>query len=337
MLQKIIALLMLLTMMTACGQNTTSPSTETDTTPDNSTSEEPVSIQLGVGYIPNVQFAPYYVAKAKGFFADEGLDVSLEHGFETDFVALTAKGDREFAVASGDQVILSRAQGLPIVYVMKWYERFPIAIMAPKDSGIDSPEALTNHTVGIPGPFGASYVAWKALLYATGVDESSIDLESIGFTQAEAVSTGQVDAAVVYIANEPIQLSQQGIELNIFEISDYIDLVSNGIVTNETVIKENPELVQRMVRASLRGLQYTIDNPDEAFDIVRQEVAEITDEDAPTQRMVLDASIELWKTDQFGKTSPEYWVKSIEFMKATGLLEGDVDIDRLYSNDFVTN
>ncbi|MDM8529067.1 ABC transporter substrate-binding protein [Anaerolineales bacterium HSG24] len=323
MIQKITILLALLIMITACGQNTAQPSAQEN------------SIQLGVGYIPNVQFAPYYVAQAKGFYADEGLDVSLEHGFETDFIALTAKGERYFAVASGDQVILSRAQGLPIVYVMKWYERFPVAIMAPKNSGIDSPKDLANHTVGIPGPFGASYVAWKALIYATGLDESTINLESIGFTQAEAVSTEQVDAAVVYIANEPIQLSQQGIDVNVFEVSDYIDLVSNGIVTNETLIQENPELVQAMVRASLRGLQYAIDNPDEAFEIVRQEVTAMTDEDAPTQRMVLDASIELWKTDQFGKTSPEHWVKSVEFMKETGLIENDVDIERLYSNDFV--
>ena len=335
MFQKILVLLALLITITACGQNTAQPSV--DTNHDNSTQEKSVSIQLGVGYIPNVQFAPYYVAIAKGFYADEGLDVSLEHGFETDFVALTAKGERSFAVASGDQVILSRSQGLPIVYVMKWYERFPVAVMAPKDSGIDSPEALANHTVGIPGPFGASYVAWKALLYATELDEATVNLESIGFTQAEAVSTGQVEAAVVYIANEPIQLSQQGIDVNVFEVSDYIDLVSNGIVTNETLLQENPELVQHMVRASLRGLQYTIDNPDEAFEIVRQEITEMTEEDAPTQRMVLDASIELWKTDQLGKTSPEHWIKSVEFMKETGLLEGEVDIDSLYSNDFVTD
>src|SRR5262245_4007816 len=63
-------------------------------------------VRLGVGYIPNVQFAPLYVAQKKGFFANEGLEVEIQYGFEDDFVALAAQGEREFAVASGDQVIL---------------------------------------------------------------------------------------------------------------------------------------------------------------------------------------------------------------------------------------
>ncbi|MDX1524398.1 MAG: ABC transporter substrate-binding protein, partial [Anaerolineae bacterium] len=96
-------------------------------------------LDVGVGFIPNIQFAPFYVAQAKGFFAEEGLDVALEYGFENDFVALTAQGERQFAVASGDQVILAGAQDLPLVYVMKWYERFPVALMALSDSGIDAP------------------------------------------------------------------------------------------------------------------------------------------------------------------------------------------------------
>src|SRR5690606_14690052 len=163
-------------------------------------------IDVGVGFIPNIQFAPLYVAQAKGFYAEEGLDVTMEYGFENDFVALTAQGERQFAVASGDQVILARAQGLPLVYVMKWYDRFPVAVMALAVTGIDSPEKLAGHSVGLPGLFGASYVAWQALAYATGLDAGSVDLQEIGFTQAEAVSQKQVEAAVIYIANEPIQL-----------------------------------------------------------------------------------------------------------------------------------
>lgn len=323
MIYKSIYLLLILVTVVSCGQETTHPKLE--------------KIELGVSYIPNVQFAPFYVAQAKGFYADEGLDVYLEYGFETDFVTLTAKGERQFAVASGDQVILGRAQKLPLVYVMKWYERFPVAVIAPKSSGITSPVELANHSVGIPGPFGASYVAWQALVYTTGLDDSTVTLESIGFTQAEAISTNQVDAAVVYIANEPILLSQQGIEVNMFEVSDYIDLVSNGIITNETVVKENPELVRRLIRASLRGIQYTIEHPDEAFEISRQVITDMTDEDAPTQRLVLDVSISLWKSEHLGITSSQAWSDSVNFMQEVGMIDTKLDVETLFTNEFVEN
>jgi NitT/TauT family transport system substrate-binding protein len=292
-------------------------------------------IDLGVGFIPNVQFAPLYVAQAKGFYAEEGLEVALEYGFENDFVALTAQGERQFAVASGDQVILARAQELPVVYVMKWYQRFPVAVMALAEAGIASPEDLEGRSVGIPMLSGASYVAWKALVYANQIDESSIDLQVIGFTQAATISEGRVDAAVVYIANEPVQLTRAGKELNVIQVSDYMDLVSNGLITNETVVRENPDLVRRLVRATLRGVEYTIAHPDEAFAIARQAVPEITDADAPVQRAVLEASIALWRSDAPGVSDPQAWAKSVEFMQATGLVEAPVEVDSLYTNEFV--
>ncbi len=337
----LILTILTLLILTACGPAagpvpvTTNPADTATEAATPAPPDELTHIDLGVGFVPNVQFAPFYVAQARGFYAEEGLDVALEYGFENDFVALTAQGDRQFAVASGDQVILARAQRLPVVYVMKWYQRFPVAVMALAESGIDSPKDLEGHSVGIPGLFGASYVAWQALVYATGLDDTTIRLESIGFTQAEAISQGQVDAAVVYIANEPVQLTQAGKEVTVIEVSDYMDLVANGLITNETLIRDNPDLVRRMVRASLRGLEYTIAHPDEAFAIARQFVPEITDDDAPVQRAVLDASIPLWRSDQLGVSDPQAWADSVTFMVATGLIESSVDVESLYTNEFM--
>jgi NitT/TauT family transport system substrate-binding protein len=297
--------------------------------------QEIQKVRLGVGYIPNVQLAPLYVAQKKGFFADEGLEVEIQYGFEDDFVALAAQGEREFAIASGDQVILAHAQGLPITYVMKWYQRYPVALMIPAAEGVTNPSELSGKKIGLPGFFGATFVGWKALVHATGLDESSLTVEDIGFTQAAAVQQGTVDAAMVYIANEPVQLRNQGIEVNVFEVSDYIDLVSNGLVVGDKLMAENPELVGKMVRASLRGLDYTLANPDEAFDIVREVIPEMTEEEAPTQRQVLDVSLELWQSDQPGVSSQEDWQASVDFMAKTGLLEKAVETQKLYTNQFV--
>lgn len=314
-------------LVAACGQ-----------TPAAEPAQPPPSLQkvrLGVGYIPDVQFAPLYVAQQNGFYAAEGLDVQIEYGFENDFVALAAQGEREFAVASGDQVILARAQGLPIKYIMKWYQRYPVALMMLAEKGIAQPADLSGKKVGLPGFYGANFIGWKALVYAAGIDEKDVTVQEIGFTQAAAVQQSVVDAAMVYLANEPNQLRAQGLDIKVIEVSDYIDLVSNGLVVGEKLMADNPDLVQRMTRATLRGLTYATANPDEAFAIARQVIPEITDDMAPTQRKVLDASVELWKTDRPGFSEAQHWQDSVDFMAKTGLLETTLPADQLFTNQFI--
>jgi NitT/TauT family transport system substrate-binding protein len=299
------------------------------------TSSALTKVTLGVGYIPDVQFAPLYVAQQQGFYAEEGLEVEILYGRENDYLALAAQGEMDFVIASGEQIILARAQELPVTYVMTWYERFPVAVMAPATSGIMEPDDLIGKKVGLPGFFGANFIAWKGLVYATGLNENDVTLQEIGFTQAAAVQQGLVDAAVVYIANEPNQLRSQNIEVNLIEVSDYINLVSNGLVAGDRLIADNPDLVQRMVRGTLAGINDTIARPDEAFAVVRQVIPEITDEAAPTQRQVLASSIELWQKDKLGVSDPQAWQESVQFMSETGLLEKPVEPESLYTNQFV--
>ncbi len=292
-------------------------------------------VRFGVSYIPNVQFAPLYIAQHKGFYADEGLKVDLEYGYESDFVSLAAQGSREFAAASGDQIILARSQGMPITYVMKWYQRYPVGLMFPASKKINTLKDLDGKRVGLPGFFGATYIGWKALLYGSGLDEKQIAVKQIGFNQAAAVQQNLVDAAMVYIVNEPIQLRSSGMAVDVIEVSNSIDLVANGLAVGDKLIQSDPELVRRMVRATLRGIIYAVNHPQEAFAISRRAIPEITDSTAPIQRKVLHASIDLWKTDAYGISDRKSWQESVSFMKKTGLLRKPVDVDSLYTNQFI--
>jgi NitT/TauT family transport system substrate-binding protein len=298
---------------------------------------EPVKVALGLGFIPSVQFAPFYVAQEKGFFAEQGLDVQFQHGMETDFLKLVGVNQMQFAVGSGEQVILGRSQGLPLTYALAWYNQFPVAVMSLAEQGLDTPQALEGQRVGIPGMFGASLVAWKALVYAAGLDESQVKLESIGFTQAAAVSEGRVDAALDYVTNGPVQLRLAGKEVNVLRVSDYIDLPSNGLITNEQTIAESPDLVQRMINATLAGIRYTLANPDEAFAISLRAVPEAGGDNEAANRAIFDASLALWRADdaELGLSDPAAWQEASDFMSEMGLIDSDVPSEGIFTNQFV--
>jgi NitT/TauT family transport system substrate-binding protein len=295
----------------------------------------PTKVTLAMGFIPNVQFAPFYVAVHQGYFADENLEIEFDYGMETDLLNLVGTDALQFAVASGDQVILARGQGLPVVYVMTYFQRFPVAVVSLEDVPLENPEDLIGRSVGIPGLWGASYIGWLALLDAAGIDEGDIKLESIGYTQVASLTEDQVDAAVVYAANEPVQLRQAGYEPHIIYVADYMNLVSNGIITNEKTIAEQPQLVAGLVRAVLRGLRYTIEHPEEAFEICLEYVPEAGGENRDTQLAVLQESIKFWQSDKLGYSDPFAWEMSQEFMLKAGLAETETDPGTMFTNEFV--
>ena len=295
----------------------------------------PTKVTLAMGFIPNVQFAPFYVAVNKGYFAEENLEIEFDYGMETDLLNLVGTDALQFAVASGDQVILARGQGLPVVYVMTYFQRFPVAVVSLEDVPMEEPQDLVGRSVGIPGLWGASYIGWLALLDAAGIDEQDVKLESIGYTQVASLTEGQVDAAVVYAANEPVQLRQAGYDPNIIYVADYTNLVSNGIITNDKTIAERPELVGALVQAVLRGLRYTIDHPEEAFEICLEYVPEAGGENRDTQLAVLKESIKFWQSDELGHSDPAAWEMSQDFMLQIGLAETETALDKMYTNDFI--
>jgi NitT/TauT family transport system substrate-binding protein len=297
---------------------------------------EPLThIRLPVGYVANIQFAPFYAAMEKGFFKDAGLEVELDYSFETDGVKLVGAGELPFAVVSGEQVLLARAQELPVIYVAAWYQKYPISVVSKREAGIVSTQDLKGRTIGLPGLFGANYIGLRALLFSAGLSESDVNLEEIGFNQVELFAAGKQDIVVGYTANEPIQLKAQGFDVTELRVSDSVDLAANGILASENVIAEDPKLVNAFVGAFLKGVSYTAENPDEVFKLSAAYIPNFADLDQKVQKEILATSIELWKTDRPGYSDPQAWKNMYDVLLKMGLVTDKLDLTKAFTNSFI--
>jgi NitT/TauT family transport system substrate-binding protein len=300
-----------------------------------SVGEKQQEVRLLLPFRPDVQFAPFYVAVERGYFADEDLDVYFEHLPENEAVTIVGAGEAPFAVVSGEQVLLARAQNIPIVYVLAWWQDYPVAVAYPVESDIDSIDDLVGKKIGIPGLYGASYIGFRAMISSAGILESDTNLDSIGYNQVEAMLAGQEDAIVVYANNEPIQLEAQNFPVKLFRVADYVHLSSNGLISSERVIADDPDLVRSMVAATLKGIEDTIEDPEAAFEISKGYVEGLDQANQTVMLGVLRESTLFWQADQLGRSNPDAWENMYTILLEMGLLEGELNLQEAFSNAFL--
>jgi ABC-type nitrate/sulfonate/bicarbonate transport systems, periplasmic components len=334
--RSLIAILLLTGLLLSACSATASPTpTTTSTTAATAEAAALVKVKLPVGYVPDIQFAPLYVAIEKGYYRDAGLDVSIDYSMENDNTVLVGTGALDFAIVSGEQVLLARAQKLPVVYVMSWYHQYPVGIVTKTASNIRTVADLRGKKIGIPGLYGTSYIGAIALLDSAGLKQSDVTLDSIGYNQVAALVADKEDAVVIYSANEPLQLAKQGVDYTLFKTSDAVELVANGLITNEKTLKDNPDLVKKMVAATLQGIDYASQHPDEAFQISEKYVPNLATSDKQLQMQILLNSIDQWKTTTPGMTDPQAWQNMQSILLKMGLLSTPLDLNAAYSNSYV--
>src|SRR5947208_2839690 len=320
-------LFFLLTMMlAACGGTSTSVGT------GSSTATSLKNVSIGLGYIPNIQFAPFYVTQSKGYYKAAGLNVTFHHGFVNDVIGSMVLGHDNFVFATGDEELVARSKNIPVVDVATIYQKYPVSLIVPANSSIRTLADIKGHTIGEPGPFGATYVGLLALLHYAHLSLSDVHVQSIGFTQVTALLQHRFDAVVGYSNNEPLQLQKQGLAVRTFDVSDYQPLVSNGILTSEDTLRNHPQMVKAFVQATIKGLKDVIATPAGAVQISKSYIPGMNVENATS---VLQATIPIWQGNgqvQLGYNDSATWQAMTQFLVAMKIIPSIQDVSSAYTN-----
>ena len=288
------------------------------------------NLSIGLGYIPDIQFAPFYVAQSKGYYREAGLNVTFHHGIVNDLIGSMVLGKDNFVFASGDEVLVARSKNLKVIDVSTIFQKYPVSLIVPANSPIKTLADLKGHTIGEPGPYGATHIGLLALLYQAHLTPNDVHIQAIGFTQVAALLGHRVDAVMGYSNNEPLQLRKQGFAVRTFDVSDYQPLVSNGIITTEDTYNKQPQLVQNFVKATLKGLQYVIANPADAVQISTSYVPGMDTAKAMT---VLQATIPIWQGNgRLGYNDSAAWQSMEQFLVAQNIIPSGEDFSTAYTN-----
>ena len=333
-LSSLIALL-LVACFPAAAPATTAPAAP-NTAPHGTT-----HIQVALGFVPSVQSAPYYAAQDKGYYAAEGLDVDLKYGSIQNLLKQVSDGSIEFASVSGDSLMPQKQQGVDVIYVMTFWTKNPIGalgIAGNNNPPLKSPADLKGKNLGISAPNSSTHFALKALLQMANLNEDDVKVTAIGTTEVEALIQKRIDAAMTFLPNEAAQMKSLGYGVDTIAVYDYLKLVPPGVATGSKTMNERADMVQRFVRATLRGLKDTLDNPDAAFASSLKRMPELTPETQPLQRDVLRATLDYYKPVQgrtLGATEPDAWPATQDFLKSIGVVNQSLDPSQYYTNKFV--
>jgi putative riboflavin transport system substrate-binding protein len=300
-----------------------------------------VPLKVGLGYIPSVQFAQFYLADQAGYYADEGLDVAFQNEIDANLVPKVGQGDVDLGMSDGTSVIPAVSQGIPIRYLATVYGRFPSIVFGKASSGIKTAADLKGKKIGIPARYGSSWVMLQALLASADLTPNDVEIvEYPDFGQGVAVDQGVVDAATGFANNEPVVLARSGTEVFVLRIDDITALPGPGLIASTATIAAKRDAVAGFVRATLRAMKEIVTEPAKGLDATIHAVPELG-QDRELQAAILAATIETWQrpgssgVDGLGAIDRAGWEASVKFMTELKLVPKPVTVGDLVVEDFV--
>jgi len=304
----------------------------------------PDKVKLQIKWVPQAQFAGYFVARDMGYYADENLDVQIVPG-GPDIVSeqQVANGQADFGVDWVASFLAFRDKGLPLVDVAQVYQSSGLMLVSRKSANITTPETLKGRNVGVW--YGGNEFEFLALMDKLGYDpDKDLNVIKQGFTM-DPFLAGQMDAASAMTYNEYNVVLEAGVspdDLNVLRYNDLgVGMLEDNLFTSEDMVANKKDLVQRFVRASLKGWQAAIeDQPDAVNTVMKYVEPASTTLDHQTRMMSEVAKLVLppgMTDDQIGLMDPARFLTTADIAYKFHVINSPADPAKAYTNEFVLN
>jgi two-component system sensor histidine kinase EvgS len=293
--------------------------------------KEAVSIQLKWKH--SFQFAGYYAAIEKGYYADEGLSVTLkERSSKQNYIQAVVDGDAEYGISDSSLVVV-RLQQKPVVLVTQIFQYSPLVLISHRDSNITTPYDFIGKKL-MYAVNGTGDTPFKALILKT---IGSFDkIKTSPFTTYQDFIDRKVDVTSAYSTSQPYWLKKQGIEVNIIDPKSYgIDFYGDNLFTTQSEIKNHPLRVSKMKKATIKGWKYALAHPEEIIDIILKKYAPNKERDAlefearSTYQMIMPDFINL------GSFREEKYTRVVKTYKQLGIVSQATIPNDFYYHDHV--
>lgn len=314
---------------------------QSGTTPQDNNSEKSLEkITVILDWVPNTNHTGIYSALEQGFFAEEGLTVEIIQPADGGSAELVAAGQGEFGISYQEQVTYARTAAAPLPI------KAIAAIIQNNTSGFASPAAKNILT---PKDFeGKKYGGWgspmeeatlKAVMEIAGTDFNQLEMVDIGAADFFTSVERHVDLYWIYYGWDGVAAELRDYEINFMllqEIDPALNFYTPVIITNEALIANNPELIERFMRAASKGYEFAIENPEGAAADLLKHVPELEEEMVIASQKYLAAEYK-GNASRWGEMKQEIWETYANWMYERNLLEGKLDAVEAFTNDFLPN
>ena len=296
----------------------------------------PDEVKLQLKWLHQAQFAGFYMAQEKGYYAKENIKITfLEGGQNVDIAGNVLSGKADFGIVTPEDILINRSQGLPLTALAAIYRRSAVVFAASADSGIVRPSDFKGKTVAAVGKGGVMEfeLQLRAMMRKLKIDITKVNIVTYDPEYASFYS-GKTDITAAYFTGGIIKMRKKGIKLNLIWPGDYgVNFYSDTLITTDRLISENPDLVTRFLRASLKGWQDAIEDYRQAVAVTLKYTH---DKNPDIQTSMMEAMLPLVHTgdDRIGWMKPETWHEMYGTLLAQGLLEKPFDVDQAYTMQF---
>ncbi|TQV73170.1 PAS domain S-box protein [Aliikangiella marina] len=226
-------------------------------------------VTLQLKWFHRFQFAGYYAAKQQGYFEDEGLDVEIKlQRLDISAVDGVLQGEADYGVSDAS-LLLERSKGKPVVLLKQVFQHSPLVLIAQRELANELPGSLRGKKLMIE-PSNSDHAPVLSMLEESLGGLSTVEVVPYDFKTDQFINR-EIDAFVGHITTFPSQLKSKGVEHAVVNPRHYgIDFYGDNLFTSESEVQENPQRVEAMIRASIKGWQYALDNPAEIIQLILQ-------------------------------------------------------------------